>query len=46
MGRDQRKTGPSTGSDLRYDLGVTLEQAFSGDQVEISLNVPSKARGL
>ena len=42
MGRDQRKTGPSTGSDLRYDLGVTLEQAFSGDQVEISLNVPSK----
>ncbi len=42
MGREQRKTGPSSGSDLRYDLSVSLEQAFNGDQVEISLNVPSK----
>ncbi len=42
MGRDQRKAGPSSGSDLRYDLSVSLEQAFNGDQVEISLNVPAK----
>ena len=42
MGRDQRKSGPSTGSDLRYDLSISLEQAFSGDQIEISLNVPTK----
>ncbi len=42
MGRDQRKAGPSSGSDLRYDLSVTLEQAFKGDQVEIALNVPAK----
>ena len=40
MGREQPKSGPSSGSDLRYDLSVSLEQAYSGDQVEISLNVP------
>ena len=32
---------PARGSDLRYDLSVSLEQAYSGDQVEISLTVPS-----
>ena len=42
MGREQKKPGASSGSDLRYDLSISLEQAFSGDQVEISLNVPSK----
>ena len=41
MGREQKKAGPSSGSDLRYDLSVSLEQAYSGDQVEISLTVPS-----
>ncbi len=41
MGREQKKAGPSVGSDLRYDLSISLEQAYSGDQVEISLNVPS-----
>ena len=42
MGREQRQSGPSSGSDLRYDLSISLEQAFSGDQVEISLTVPTK----
>ncbi len=42
MGREQRNQGPETGSDLRYDLSVSLEQAFNGDQVEISLNLPSQ----
>ena len=42
MGREQKKAGPSSGSDLRYDLSISLEQAYSGDQVEISLTVPSK----
>ncbi len=41
MGREQSKSGPSSGSDLRYDLSISLEQAFSGDQIEISLTVPS-----
>ena len=39
MGREQTKQGPTSGSDLRYDLSVSLEQAFKGDQVEISLNL-------
>ena len=38
----KERLGPSSGSDLRYDLSVTLEQAFNGDQVEIALNVPAK----
>jgi len=42
MGREQNKQGPSSGSDLRYDLSVSLEQAFKGDQVEISLNLPAQ----
>ena len=42
MGKEQRRSGPSPGSDLRYDLSVSLEQAFSGDQVEISLTVPAQ----
>lgn len=41
-GREQGRKAASTGSDLRYDLSVSLEQAYSGDQVEISLTVPSK----
>ena len=39
-GESGRRT--SSGSDLRYDLSITLEQAFSGDQVEISLTTPSR----
>ena len=42
MGGDQGRRSASTGSDLRYDLSVSLEQAYSGDQVEISLTVPTK----
>jgi molecular chaperone DnaJ len=30
-----RRGGPARGSDLRYDLEITLEQAFSGSEVEI-----------
>ena len=42
MGSDSRRRSASAGSDLRYDLSISLEQAFSGDQVEISLTVPGK----
>jgi len=42
MGGDQGRRSAPTGSDLRYDLSVSLEQAFSGDQIEISLTVPTK----
>ena len=42
MGSDSARRSASTGSDLRYDLSISLEQAYSGDQVEISLNVPTK----
>ncbi len=42
MGSDSRRRAASAGSDLRYDLSISLEQAFSGDQVEISLTVPGK----
>lgn len=30
-----RRTGPQRGSDLRYDLGITLEDAFVGSTKEI-----------
>ena len=42
MGREQSKQGPTSGSDLRYDLSVSLEQAFKGDQVEISITLPAQ----
>ena len=41
MGGGQGERATSTGSDLRYDLSVSLEQAYSGDQIEISLTVPA-----
>ncbi|WP_135609372.1 molecular chaperone DnaJ [Methanococcoides sp. AM1] len=37
-GGGRRRQGPTRGSDLRYDLAVTLEQAAFGEQVKI--NVP------
>ncbi|MGM0771189.1 MAG: molecular chaperone DnaJ [Halobacteriota archaeon] len=37
-GGGRRRQGPVRGSDLRYDLAVTLEQAAFGEQVKI--NVP------
>ncbi len=35
-GGGRRSSGPARGQDLRYDLEITLEQAFSGSEVEIS----------
>ncbi len=34
---NQRQSGPSRGQDLRYDLEIALEQAYSGDQVQIKV---------
>jgi molecular chaperone DnaJ len=41
MGAQQaqaRRSGPSRGSDLRYDLEITLEEAFQGATREIQFN--------
>ncbi|MGE0665312.1 MAG: molecular chaperone DnaJ [Sphingomonadales bacterium] len=35
----QRRGGPQRGADMRYDYAVTLEEAFSGKQAEIRVNV-------
>ncbi len=37
FGRGQRSNGPARGQDLRYDLEITLEQAYAGAQVEIKV---------
>jgi len=37
-GGGQRPAGPQRGSDLRYDLQITLEEAFTGLEREISFN--------
>jgi molecular chaperone DnaJ len=34
----QRRGGPQRGADLRYNYEVTLEEAFSGKQAEITIN--------
>lgn len=34
-GRQRRSGGPARGQDLRYDLEITLEQAYAGAEVEI-----------
>lgn len=34
-----RGRGPTRGADLRYDLEITLEEAFHGKQVDISVHV-------
>ncbi len=39
--RRQRPNGPARGQDLRYDLEITLEQAYAGAEVEIK--VPAAA---
>ncbi len=39
FGQNRRPSGPARGQDLRYDLEITLEQAYSGAEVEI--NVPA-----
>ena len=38
-GGQQRRGGPARGSDLRYDLEITLEQAFAGAEVEITIPI-------
>lgn len=40
-GGRQQQNGPRRGSDLRYDLEITLEQAYKGADVEVS--IPSTA---
>ena len=40
-GGRQQSNGPRRGSDLRYDLEITLEQAYKGAEVEVS--IPSTA---
>lgn len=40
-GGGARQNGPRRGSDLRYDLEITLEQAYKGSEVEIA--VPTTA---
>jgi len=38
FGRGQRRpAGPSRGGDLRYDLEISLEQAYAGAEVEIKI---------
>ena len=37
-GPQARRPGPERGSDLRYDLTITLEEAFDGATKEISFN--------
>ena len=36
-GGGRRSNGPQRGQDLRYDLEISLEQAYSGDEVEITV---------
>ena len=36
-GRQRRPGGPSRGADLRYDLDISLEQAYAGAEVEIKV---------
>lgn len=38
-GGRQRRSGPARGQDLRYDLEITLEQAYAG--AEVAIDVPS-----
>ncbi len=34
-----RQRGPQRGADLRYDMEITLEEAFNGKQTEITIDV-------
>jgi molecular chaperone DnaJ len=36
-GRSSRRTGPQRGSDLRYDLEITLEQAAAGFKTQVTI---------
>ena len=37
FGRGQRSSGPARGQDLRYDLEISLEQAYAGAEVEVKV---------
>jgi molecular chaperone DnaJ len=37
FGRGGRQSGPGRGQDLRYDLEITLEQAYTGAEVEVKI---------
>ena len=36
-GRQQQRSGPARGQDLRYDLEISQEQAYAGSDVEITV---------
>jgi molecular chaperone DnaJ len=40
-GEDRDPTGPARGSDLRYDMELTLEEAVSGVEKEITISKPA-----
>ncbi|MEO0883488.1 MAG: molecular chaperone DnaJ [Pseudomonadota bacterium] len=37
MGGGRRRSGPSRGADLRYDMDITLEEAFAGKDAKITV---------
>jgi molecular chaperone DnaJ len=41
-GRQQARSGPARGADLRYDYEITLEEAFYGKQAEITVPATEK----
>jgi molecular chaperone DnaJ len=41
-GRSQKKSSAQRGSDVRYNLEISLEEAFGGCVEEISFTIPSK----
>jgi len=44
-GGGARQHGPRRGSDLRYDLEITLEQAYKGSDVEIAVPTTAACEG-
>jgi len=40
-GQEQDPTGPARGSDLRYDLEISLEEAVAGTEKEITISKPA-----
>lgn len=38
-GGQRQRSGPARGADLRYDMEITLEQAYAGAEVEITVPV-------
>src|SRR5262249_61880360 len=44
-GRGQRQSGPARGQDLRYDLEVSLEQAYAGAGVGVKGPAAMGCRG-